>query len=90
MPFLTTPERVGIRKGMLLMIEDTLRAKFGEEGVRLMPVIEALYDADKYRAVMQTIIPATTLDEIRRACAKAATPEEKPRKKRGSGKRGSS
>jgi hypothetical protein len=90
MPFITTPERVGIRKGMLLMIEGALRAKFGEEGVRLVPEIEALYDADKYLAVMQTIATATTLEEVRSACAKAAAPEEKPKKKRGGGKRGSS
>jgi hypothetical protein len=90
MPFITTPERYGIREGMLLMIEDLLRLRFGEEGVRLMPEISDMEDADKFRAVHQAIATATTLDEVRRACAKATVPAEAPRKKRRSGKRGSS
>jgi hypothetical protein len=90
MPFITTPEWIGIQKGMLLIIEDTLRAKFGEEGVRLMPEVSALEELDKLRAINQTIATATTLDEVRRACAKAAGPEDAPKKKRRGGKRGSS
>jgi hypothetical protein len=90
MPFMTTPEWVARQKIMLELIEDMLRAKFGEEGVRLMPQIRALEELDKLRAMMQAIAMATTLDEVRRACAKAAVPEDAPRKKRGGGKRGSS
>jgi hypothetical protein len=36
MPFVTTPERYGIRKGMLRLIEQALRLKFAEGGVKQM------------------------------------------------------
>jgi hypothetical protein len=90
MPFITTPDWVAFQKMMLEWIEDALRGKFGEEGVRLMPEIRALEELDKLRAMNQAIATATTLDEVRRACAKAAAPAETRKKKRGGGKRGSS
>jgi hypothetical protein len=80
MPFVTTPERFGIRQGLLLAIEDLLRAKFGEEGVQLLPEIKVLGDADKFRALFGTIIKADTLAEVRQACAAAAAPPEPPKK----------
>src|SRR5205823_3709920 len=42
MPFITTPERFGIEKGILLAVENALRAKFGPEGVQLLNDIIAL------------------------------------------------
>jgi hypothetical protein len=90
MPFITTPDRVAFHKLMLEWIEDALRAKFGEEGVQLMPEIRAFEELDKLRAMMLAIATATTLAEVRRACAKAAAPEEAGGKKRKGGKRGSS
>src|SRR5437879_5680691 len=80
MPFVTTPERVGIKKGMLQMIEDSLQAKFGEKGAKLMPEIRELQDTDKYRALNQIVVNAASLEEVRRACAAAATPPEQPKK----------
>ena len=85
MPFVDTIER----RGMLKLIESTLRAKFGEEGVALMPAIRELNDAEKYETVNQTLVFATTLDEVRKACAKAAAALRR-RQKGESGKRGSS
>jgi hypothetical protein len=82
-PFITTPERMGIRAGLMQAIEDALRIKFGEEGVRLVPEITALEDAEKYRSVNRAILKATTLDEVRRACAEAAAPPPPPKKRRG-------
>ncbi len=81
MPFVTTPERFGIRKGMLLTIEDALRVKFGEEGLQLLPAISDLKNADKYLAMHNSILKAATLEEVRRACATAAAPPEPPKKK---------
>jgi hypothetical protein len=86
MPFVTTPERIGIKMGMLKIIESTLRYKFGEEGPKLLPEISALEDADKFLALHETIYKAATLDEVRRACAAAAAPPE-PSKKRARRKR---
>ena len=80
MPFVTTPERIGIRMGMLQLIEDLLRVKFGEEGVKLLPEIGALEDTEKFRTLHQIIAKATALDEVRRACATAAAPPEPPKK----------
>jgi hypothetical protein len=85
-PFVTTPERLAIKKLMLEMLDDSLRAKFGDEGAKLLPEIKALEDADKYRALNIVIAKATTLDEVRHACTTAALPES-PRK-RTRGKRG--
>ncbi len=67
MPFITTPERYGIRKGMLMTIERLLLAKFGEEGVQLLPEIEALDDADKYLLMHDAVFTAANLEEIHRA-----------------------
>jgi hypothetical protein len=85
MPFVTTPDRFAMEKGMLQLIEDLLRAKFGEEGCKLMPQISDLEDADKFRMVHIDITNATTLDEVRRACAAAAAPPG-PHKKNKRGK----
>ena len=80
MPFVTSIERLG----MLRMIEDTLRLKFGAEGVALVPVIHELNDAEKLLALNRVLVKATTLDEVRRACAEAARPARR-RKKGGQG-----
>jgi hypothetical protein len=74
MPFVSTPERYGRKLGMLEIIEDTLRLKFGEAGVALLPQIKALSDLEKIRAVFRVLVMVTSLDEVRQACAKAAPP----------------
>jgi hypothetical protein len=83
MPYVTSIERSGMYK----MIERGLRAKFGKEAADLLPAILDMDDAEKYLALQQTIITATTLDEVRRACAELAAPPRR-RKKAGNGKRG--
>jgi hypothetical protein len=85
MPFVTGFERRGMRK----LIEDALLTKFGEEARELFPAILELNDAEKYLALNRTIHSAKSLDEVRRACAKAAAPARQ-RKKSGDRKRGSS
>lgn len=84
-PYVTSFERSGMRK----TIEVMLRTKFGEEANELMDAILELNDAEKYLALTETIVTATTLDEVRRAVAKASAPTPR-RKKSGAGKRGSS
>jgi hypothetical protein len=80
MPYVTSIER----SGMLKMLEVSLRTRFGDEGAQLIAAIEELDDAEKFLALNRVIINAETLDEVRRACAKAGR-----RKKDGNGKRGS-
>jgi hypothetical protein len=77
MPYVTSWERSGMRR----VIEETLQTRFGAEGVKLMPTIAELDDAEKYLALQRVIISAATLDEVRRACTKAAP----RRKKSGNG-----
>jgi hypothetical protein len=76
MPYVTSVER----RGMLKMMERLLQKKFGAEGPELIPAIHALQDAEKYMALGEVISDATTLDEVRRAIAKAATPPRRRRK----------
>jgi hypothetical protein len=82
MPFLTTPERFAMEKGMLLVLERLLRKKFGDEGAKLLPEIDALGDADKFCTLSETVASTTTLDEVRRAWAELAKPTEPPKSKR--------
>ncbi len=90
MPFVTSAERHGIKKGMLQMIERTLRKRFGEHGVGVMAGLQSLYDAEKLLAVHDAILEANTLDEVRHACEEASKPASSPRKKSRKGERGAS
>ena len=69
--------------------ESDAKSKFGDEAAELRSSIHELNDAEKYKALNRTIVMATTLDEVRRACAAAAALKPR-RKKSGNGKRGSS
>jgi hypothetical protein len=80
-PYVTSFERVG----MVRMIETALRTKFGEAALDLMPAIVELNDADKYEALLKTIIRAETLAEVRRACARAASPRRRRKSRNGTG-----
>ena len=82
MPYYTSLER----HVMLKMIEGLLDGKFGAEGAALMPAIEDIDDGEKYIVLSRAIANATTLEEVRRACAKAAEPPPR-RKKAGRAKR---
>jgi len=66
MQFITTPERIGMEKGLLAGIEVSLEVKFGEEGLQLLPEIRELQDHELLRAVLEAIKTADTPDELRR------------------------
>jgi hypothetical protein len=76
MPYVTSWER----NGMVKLMEKQLRIKFGAEGAALVPAIRAMNDAEKYLTISEAIAMATTLEEVRQACAEAAAPP--PRRKR--------
>jgi hypothetical protein len=83
MPFITTPERIGMEQGMkegmeqgmkkgmfaglLKGIEALLEVKFGAAGLQLMPEIRQLQDAGMLEAVLEAIKTASTPEEVRRA-----------------------
>ncbi|HYT88164.1 MAG TPA: hypothetical protein VEL76_05555 [Gemmataceae bacterium] len=69
MPFMTTPERLGLEKGLLEGIEALLEVKFGAEGLKLLPEIRALEDHEALRAVLRVLKTATTTEELRRVWA---------------------
>ncbi len=66
MPFITTPERVGHRKGLRQGIESVLRIRFGEEGLKLMPEIREVYEEEKLEAILKALETAASPDEVRR------------------------
>jgi hypothetical protein len=77
MPYITSVERIGReeglregkREGLLECIELRLQSKFGAEGSQLFPIIQAVTDVDKLRAIYRAIETATSQDEIRLLCA---------------------
>jgi len=72
MPFITTPERVGLRRGIRLGIESLLKVKFAEEGLKLMPEIEEIHETEKLEAILKALETATSPDEVRRLWAPQA------------------
>ena len=66
MPFITTPERVGHRRGLRTGIELLLRARFGEEGLKLMPEIQEIHEDEQLKAILTALGTATSPDEVRR------------------------
>jgi len=66
MPFISTPERIGLKKGLLESIEVCLRFKFGEESLRLLPEIRELHDHEQLRAVLHAIATAASPEDLRR------------------------
>ncbi len=74
------------RRGMEKLIKATLKHKFGGEGVALMSEIEEIDDGEKYLALHDVILEATSLDDVRRTCAELAAPPA-PKKRGGNGNR---
>jgi hypothetical protein len=77
MPYLTTPERIGLergreeglRQGLLAGIEQLLEVKFGAEGLNLLPEIRQLSEVEKLQAILHAIRTAGTTNELRRIWA---------------------
>lgn len=76
MPFITTPERIGLEKGLLEGIEVGLEVKFGEEGLKLMPELREHRDHELLRAVLRAIPKVDNPDELRRAWARKRRPKK--------------
>ncbi len=66
MPFISTPEWVGVQRGIRRSIESVLKLKFGEEGPKLMPELKDIYDEERLLAILNGICTANTLEEVRR------------------------
>jgi hypothetical protein len=66
MPFITIAERVGMEKGLLEGIEVYLKAKFGAEGLELMPELREIQDHVLLSKILRAIPAAASLEELRR------------------------
>ncbi|HEX5271097.1 MAG TPA: hypothetical protein VFW33_11440, partial [Gemmataceae bacterium] len=70
MPYITSFERHGMEKGRKMAlreaIEDLLRDQFGDAGLPLLPEIQALDDAEKYRAIIRAIPRANSPEDVRK------------------------
>lgn len=74
MPFISTPERVAMRALLRSLIEDALRAKFGDEGAALMSAVANIHELDQLRALHLVIVQAASMDEVRRSPAAVIPP----------------
>jgi hypothetical protein len=73
MPFVTSIERLARREGVRLGIKTALKIRFGEEGLKLMPEIQAIHEEDKLEAILNALETTNTLDEVRRIWAPQAS-----------------
>ncbi len=72
MPYVTSIERVCLCEGLRKGIQSLLRVRFGDEGLRLMPEIEQVYEEEKLEAVLKALETAASPDEVRRLWAPGA------------------
>ena len=66
MPFMTGFERAAMEKGLLHGLEVSLKLKFGDEGLELMPELRELQDHELLDAVLDAIPGAASPDDLRR------------------------
>jgi len=65
MPYMTTPERVGLERGLIKGIKALLDVKFGDEGLKLLADIDELLDHEMLQAILEAIRKAPTLEGLR-------------------------
>jgi hypothetical protein len=73
MPYVTSIERLALRKGQREGIEVLLRMRFGDEGLKLMPEIREIHEEETLRAILQALGTAANLDEVRRLWSPGAS-----------------
>jgi hypothetical protein len=66
-PFIDIAERTGLRKGLLRGIELGLKLKFGEEGLKLLPEIQAIDELSTLESVFAAIETAKNPEELRKS-----------------------
>ena len=63
-------EQIGLRKGLLVGIEDVLELKFGSQGKHLLQEITKIVDVDLLQTIRTAARDATALDDVRKAMSK--------------------
>jgi hypothetical protein len=69
MPYITSTERIWRGEGLRRGIEALLRFRFGDEGLKLMPEINEIYEGEKLEAILKALETGASLDEVRRLWA---------------------
>jgi hypothetical protein len=69
MPFITTPERIGMQRGLLKGIEMGLEQRFGSEGLHLLPEIRSVTDNEVLQAILGALWKGASLEELRQIWA---------------------
>jgi hypothetical protein len=72
MPYVSSIERLGLARGLREGIESYLRGRFGDDGLKLMPEIEEIYDEAQLRAILKALATGAGLGQVRRMLAPAA------------------
>lgn len=57
----------GMQQGMLMGIEDLMDVKFGENGMRLVPIIGKIKDIERLREIRQIIKNSQSVSEVEKA-----------------------
>jgi hypothetical protein len=65
MPFVTSFERLAQCRGLRKGIESLLRVRFGEEGLKLMPEMQQIYEEEQLQAILTALETAASPDEVR-------------------------
>jgi hypothetical protein len=65
MPYVTSAERIGLKKGLVEGIAISLELKFGSEGLTILPEISQIQDVDILRTILTSIKTVNTLEELR-------------------------
>lgn len=70
MPYVTSWERMGMKKGVLKSIQLVLESKFGEEGQALVPEVAKIKDQEKLEGFLQKIVKTPKISALQRWLAK--------------------
>jgi hypothetical protein len=66
MPHRTSIEQLDLCDGLCEGIKSLLKVRFGEEGLKLMPEIDEIFDDELLRSILIALETAYSLDEVRR------------------------
>jgi hypothetical protein len=75
MPYISSIERYGLRRGLRQGIEVALEMKFGAEGLKLMPELREIYDHVLLEKVLTKIKTAASLEDVRRVWTRKRRPK---------------
>ncbi len=64
MPYITTPERIGMEKARLEDIELGLEARFGAKGLELLPKIRRIEDGETLKTLLRALWTGSSFEEF--------------------------